>query len=159
MNNVLTMEWDETDERILNELMANAKIPLRGLAKKIGVSFVTVMNRIKRLEKAGIITGYSARINYALLNYNVHALIEVRIVKGKFFDLERKLAAFPEIYAVYDTTGDFDATILGWFQSTRALDNCIKKMQTLDYVERTLTKIILNTIKEGQVRLHTPNKG
>src|SRR3989338_6356870 len=110
------MDIDHTDERIINELSVNAKMPLRELSKKLQVSFVTVMNRIKRLEKAGIITGYSARINYALLNYNVHALIEVRIAKGKFFDLERKLAAFPEIYAVYDTTGDFDATILGWFQ-------------------------------------------
>ncbi len=147
------MKIDATDERIINELIANAKISLRELAKRMEVSFVTVMNRIRRLEKEGIILGYSARINYELLGYDVRALIEVRISKGKFLDLEKKMASFPEIYVVYDTTGDFDAVLVGLFRSTRSLDAFVKKIQTIEYVERTNTKIILNTIKESQMRV------
>ncbi|MBI5391320.1 Lrp/AsnC family transcriptional regulator [Candidatus Woesearchaeota archaeon] len=143
---------DACDEEILNELTLNAKISLRDLAKKVRVSFVTVMNRIKKMEGLGIIKKYVPLIDYRALGYDTHVIIEVRISKGKLLELERKLASFPSVYAVFDTTGDFDATLLGRFESTRSLDSFVKKIQTLDFVERTNTKLILNTIKEDVPR-------
>ena len=147
------MKLDACDERILNELMTHAKVPLRDLAKKVKVSFVTVMNRIKRMEKEGIIKRYTAIVDYDSLGFGIHVLIDVRISKGKLFELETKLAAFPNVYTVFDTTGDFDATILARFDSTRSLDAFVKKIQTFDFVERTNTILVLNTIKEGQAEM------
>lgn len=144
---------DEIDEKIIDELIENAKIPLRELSQKVGISFVTVMNRIKKLEKEGVIKGYSAKIDYEKLGYNVHTLVEIRISKGKLFELEKKIAKHPNVYSVYDTTGEFDATVVGSFKSTRAMDEFIKKIQTFDFVERTNTKLILNIIKEGQIKV------
>lgn len=147
------MKIDEIDEKIINDLVENAKIPLRKLAQKVGISFVTVMNRIKKLEKEGVIKGYTTKIDYDKLGYNVHMLVEIRISKGKLFELEKKIAKQPNVYCVYDTTGEFDATIVGKFKSTRAMDTFIKKIQTFDFVERTNTKLILNVIKEEQIRI------
>lgn len=147
------MKIDKLDEKIINELTSNAKIPLRKLAAKLKVSFVTVMNRIKKLEKEGIIEKYSAKINYEKLGYGIHVLIDIRIEKGKLIELEKKIAHHPNIYLVYDTTGGFDSTVIGLFKSTRAMDSFLKKIQTYDFVVRTNTKLILNTIKEEQIKL------
>jgi len=147
------MKIDKLDEKIINELTENGKIPLRKLAGKLKVSFVTVMNRIKHLEKEGVIEKYIAKINYEKLGYDVHVLIDVRIAKGKLFELEKKIAHHPNIYLVYDTTGGFDCTVIGLFKSTRIMDNFLKKIQTYDFVERTNTKLILNTIKEEQIKI------
>jgi len=151
--NTDSVKIDRHDEKIINELIDNAKTPLRKLASKLKISFVTVMNRIKRLEKEGVIQKYSAKIDYSKLGFEIPVIIEVRISKGKLFELEKKMASSPNIYAVYDTTGEFDATIIGRFRTTRAMDNFLKKIQTYDFVERTSTKLILNTIKENQIRL------
>lgn len=147
------MEIDEYDQKILNELSENAKIPLRALAGKLNISFVTVMNRIKRLEKAGVIKGHMTLIDFEKLGYDTHVLIEIKISKGKLFELEKKIARSPNVCSVYDTTGEFDATVFAKFRSTRAMDAFLKKIQTFDFVERTNTKLVLNVIKEGQMQL------
>ena len=151
--NKMTIKIDKKDELIINELIQNAKIPLRKLATKLDVSFVTVMNRTKRLENAGIIRGYSANIDYSKLGYDIHVIIEVRIAEGKLLELEKKIAQSKNIYAVYDATGEFDATIIGRFTSTRTMDSFVKKICALDFVDRTNTKLVLNTIKEDNMLL------
>jgi DNA-binding Lrp family transcriptional regulator len=147
------MQTDSLDEKILNELAANSKATLRSLAGKLGVSFVTVMNRVKRLEKEGIIEGYSARINFEKLGYGTHVIVDVRISKGKLFELEKRIALIKNVYAVYDTTGESDALVIGKFKTTRSMDEFLKKVQAFDFVERTNTKLVLHTIKEDQIRL------
>ena len=153
MNKDGTIELDDTDQKILNELLVNATAPLRKIASTLRVSFVTVMKRIKRMEEEGVILGYTPRINYETLGYGVNVQIEVRISKGKLIELEKKIAKSPNVSAVYDTTGDFDATIIAKFRTTRGMDNFLKHIQTFDFVERTNTKLILNTIKEEQIRV------
>ncbi|MDO8480718.1 MAG: Lrp/AsnC family transcriptional regulator, partial [Nanoarchaeota archaeon] len=83
---VNTYALDNTDEKILNELLLDAKLPLRELAKRCGTSFVTVMNRTKKMEKNGIIQKYTCKIGYEKLGYDVAVLIELRIAKGKLFE-------------------------------------------------------------------------
>jgi Lrp/AsnC family transcriptional regulator for asnA, asnC and gidA len=147
------MKIDKIDEKIINEMIENAKSSLREIATKTKTSFVTVMNRIKRLEKEGVIEKYTAKINYRELGYGVNVLIEVRIAKGKLFELEKKIASSQNVYAVYDTTGEYDATILAKFKNTKQLDEFVKKLQTFEFIERTNTKLMLNIIKEAQIKI------
>jgi len=149
----MTLKIDSIDERIVNELSKDSKMTLRRLAKKLGISAVTAMNRIKALEKEGIIRNYTIKVDYEKLGYGTHVIIEVKISKGKLFDLEKKIANSPNVYAVYDSTGQFDATVIGRFKSTRAMDAFLKKIQTFDFVEGTHTKLVLNTIKEENIKL------
>jgi len=144
---------DKTDEKVINELLANAKKPLRDIAKKLRVSFVTVMNRIKKLEKEKIIKGYTAKVDYEKLGYQINVIIEIQISQGKLFELERKIASYSFVHAVYDVTGDYDAIVFARFKTTRAMDNFLKKIQTLDFVKKTNTKLVLNTIKENQEKV------
>lgn len=61
------MKIDSMDRKIINELVLNSKISLRKLATMLNVSFVTVMNRIKKLEKSGVISGYSVNVDFEKL--------------------------------------------------------------------------------------------
>jgi len=142
------LEIDERDRKIINSLLEDSRLSYRQIAKKIGVSVATVMNRINNLEKNKIIKNYTTIVDYEKIGYDIEVIFEVRISKGKLFEVEEKIATNPNVFAVYDITGEFDAAILARFQSRRQMDAFLKKMQTYPFIERTLTKVILNTIKE-----------
>ncbi|MEM2917116.1 MAG: winged helix-turn-helix transcriptional regulator, partial [Candidatus Bathyarchaeia archaeon] len=86
------MSLDETDVKILKTLLLNARLSNRQIAKKIGVSVGTVLSRIKLLEKAGIIKGYSAIIDHEKLGYELTVLTEITVSKGKLLDMEMEIA-------------------------------------------------------------------
>ena len=145
------MELDETDKGILNVLADNSRLSLRQIAEKVKVSVATVMHRLDKLEKEGIIKNYTSRVNYEKIGYDIEVLIEIRISKGRLLDVERKIATHPNVFAIYDITGAFDAAILARFKTRRLMDNFLKKIQTYEFVERTETKLVLKTIKESNI--------
>jgi Lrp/AsnC family transcriptional regulator for asnA, asnC and gidA len=138
---------DEIDKKIINELSANSKITLRELSKKLKVSFVTVMNRIKKLENEGVIEGYTAKINHNKLGYDINVVIDVRIPHGRFDEFEKELMNHPCIYRAYDVTGEFDAVVLARFKNTKKLTDFLEEFQKLPCVEKTNTKLILYNLK------------
>ena len=146
-------ELDATDKKILNVLSKEAKLSFREVAKQAGISPATVMNRVRLLEQEGIIKRYSASINYEKAGYDVGVVIHVRVSKGRLMDVEKKIASDPHVVSLYDITGHFDAIVVAYFKNRRALDNFLKKIQTFDFVERTETVLILNTIKEGNAEI------
>lgn len=145
------MRLEEKDKKILNILVENSRLSLRQIAKKANISVATVMHHIKKLEKERIIKNYTTKFDYEKVGYDVEVMIEIRISKGKLFEVERKIAMNPNVFAVYDITGAFDAVVLARFPTRRLMDNFLKKLQTYEFVERTETKLILNTIKEENI--------
>jgi len=145
------MELDNVDKEIINTLITDSTLSYREIAKKVKVSVATVMNRVNKLKKEGIIKRYTTIIDYEKIGFDVEVLVEIRISKGKLFQVEKEIATHKNVFAVYDLTGDFDAAILARFKNRRQMDNFLKKIQTYDFVERTNTRLILNTIKEKQI--------
>lgn len=147
------MELDKTDWALLSALQEDARLSLRKLAQKIGISTATVLNRLQKLEKNGVIRGYSVLLDTEKLGFDLVALIELRISKGKLFEVEKKIASLAGVCGVYDVTGGFDCVLLAKFKNRKSLDYFVKKVQTFDFVERTETKIVLNTIKEEALKI------
>ena len=145
------MKPDDVDKKIINALIVDSKLSYRDIGKQVKVSVATAMNRVKRLEKESVIKRYTTIIDYDRIGYDVEVLIEVRISKGKLFKVEKEIAHHPNVFGVYDITGDFDASILARFKNRKGMDAFLKKIQTYDFVERTNTRIILNTIKEKEI--------
>lgn len=145
------MEPDKIDKGIINTLISDSTLSYREIAKRVKVSTATVMNRVNRLKKEGIIERFTTIMDYDKIGFDFEVLIEIRISKGKLFQVEKEIAHHPNVFAVYDLTGDFDAAILARFRNRRQMDNFLKKVQTYDFVERTNTRLILNTIKEKQI--------
>ncbi len=152
------MEFDETDYSILNALVEDARLSSRSIAQRVGVSPATVMARLKRLEVEKVVRGYSARLDYEKLGYDVDVIIELSISKGKLFALEKKLASEECVQAVYDVTGESDALVVARFKSRRAMDKFLKHIQTYDFVENTNTKLVLNTIKDEALKISLGTK-
>lgn len=146
------MDLDPLDKDILDLLSEDSRLSYRQIAKKLGVSAATIMNRVNILNK-NIIKKYTAILDYEQLGYDFEVIIEVRIAKGKLIEVEKEIANNPNIFAVYDVTGDYDAMILARFSSRRKMDAFLKKLQTYDFVERTHTRMILQTIREKQVKV------
>jgi len=143
---------DKTDKDILAILLDRANLSYRKIARKLQISPVTVMNRVQKLEKE-VIRKYTLQLNYERLGFDLSAVINVRVQKGKLFEVEKQIARHPHVQAVYDITGDFDVLVLAKFRTRRELDAFVKRIQALEHVERTETNIVLNTIKEESVRL------
>ena len=142
---------DSRDHAILNVLLQNSRLSFREIAKRVKVSVATVLHRVRVLEKVKVISGYSVRLNYELLGFDVQAVVELRVSSGKLFEVEHKIARHPGVMALYDVTGDFDAILICKFRSRKTLDAFVKKIQQYDFVERTNTKLILNVIKEEPI--------
>jgi DNA-binding Lrp family transcriptional regulator len=138
------------DDKILNVLLENSRLSYRQIAKKLKTSVATIMNHVNKLEESKIIKRYTADIDFYKIGYDIKVIIQLRISKCKLFEVEKKIGKNPSVFAVYDITGDYDAILLCRFKTRNSLDKFLKEIQTYDFVERTHTSFILNTIKEEQ---------
>ena len=141
-------ELDELDRSILRELLVNSKRSFRELARRLGVAVTTVINRVQRLEDRGIITGYTLRVDYEKLGYELTVLTEITVSKGKLLEMEKDIAKMPQVCAVYDVTGLTDAVVIAKFRNRKDLSDFTKRLLSMPFIERTNTHVVLTTVKE-----------
>ncbi len=141
-------EIDSLDELILKELSLDSRQSLRQLAKKLGVAITTAGNRVEKLKSNGIIKSFTVEIDYEKLGYNLTAVIDATIAPGKALELEGALAKAENAFAVYDVTGNVDSVIIAKFKGRKELSKFIEGSLSMENIERTNTRIVLNTIKE-----------
>lgn len=142
------MPIDEIDKKILSEYLNNAKFSFREVASKIGVAVGTVLSRTRKMEKEGLIKGYSAILDHEKLGYELTVVTEITVSKGKLLDMEKEVAKFPNICAVYDVTGLTDAIVIAKFRNREELSKFTKTILAMPFIERTNTHIVLTTVKE-----------
>ncbi|MBI5624380.1 MAG: Lrp/AsnC family transcriptional regulator [Elusimicrobia bacterium] len=138
----------ETERLLLQELVRDARASYRELAKKLGVSTGTVIAKVRELEEAGVIRGYSAVLDHEKLGYALAVVMEITVSKGKLVEMEKHIAGRPEVLAVYDVTGQTDAVVLAKFKSRDELSKFTKSILALPFVERTNTHFVLSIMKE-----------
>ncbi len=139
---------DEIDEKILKSLLVDGRLSARKLSLKLGVSTVTILSRIKKLRKSGVIVGYSVRLNHEMMGYNLSAVIEVVAKKDRLIKIEETIARIENVCAVYDITGSADITVIAKFRNRVDLSRFIKNLASIDGVENTITHVVLGTTKE-----------
>lgn len=144
----IVMVLNETDMKILQVLLEDARFSSRQVAKKVGVSVGTVLSRIKRMEENGIIKGYSVIMNHERLGYELTVVMEVTVSKGRLIEMENEIAKIPNVCSVYDVTGLTDAFIIAKFKTREELGKFTKRLLALPYIERTNTHVVLTTVKE-----------
>lgn len=139
---------DEVDVKLLECLKDNARLSIRELAKRVGRSPSVVYSRIKRLERTGVIRGYTALIDYRSLGYEVCALTLLQVEGEHITDVEKLLAKEPNVRAVFDITGEYDVAILTVFGSVSELDAFIKRILKVPYIKRSVTNLVLRVVKD-----------
>ena len=107
-------ELDKTDRKILRILQKNARIAMTELAEKVGLSTTPVTERVRRLERDTIITGYHAHVNPHAVGLSLLVFVEIKLrsKSGNIFeDFRREVAKIPQIMECHLVSGEYDYLI------------------------------------------------
>lgn len=140
---------EETDLQIMRALQKSARSSFRDIARKLNLAVGTIQSRMKKMEESKIIKGFEVTLDYSKLGYGLTALILLQ-ARGKHLkDVETKLSRYNNVCVVYDITGDFDIALIAKFPASHDMDHFIKEVLAFDFVERAVTSIVLNSVKEN----------
>jgi Lrp/AsnC family transcriptional regulator, leucine-responsive regulatory protein len=100
------MKIDETDRRIIGELIRDGRVPLAALGRRVNLSPPAVAERLKRLEAAGVITGYQAELDPRKLGYPLTAIVRVKPAPGQLARIPELAAEIPQVSECHRITGE-----------------------------------------------------
>ena len=139
---------DELDKKIIRSLNENARKSFRDVAKDVGTSVTAVIHRVKKFEESGVIKGYIPVVDAGSFGMELMAVIALRISQGKLLETQKNIAIDTRVMAVYDITGEWDSMVIGRFRDRQDLNDFIKNLLSQKNVDRSVTHIVLNVVKE-----------
>ncbi len=150
---------DEKDKHILEVLCDNARLSTKQIAKKTNIPITTVFNRIKNLEKNGIIKGYTCTLDGKKLGRGVSAHLLININFDKLSkkmmneeDLANKLLRIPGIDSVDTMSGEADMIIKVSVEDIDKLNELLtKKLRGFEEIVNVKTFIILKSFSPGRL--------
>jgi Lrp/AsnC family transcriptional regulator for asnA, asnC and gidA len=150
-----TYELDDTDRRILNLLMQDAKLPYSEIARQLHVSGGTIHVRMTRLEELGVVRGATLDLDLQKVGYGIQAFLGIFLLKSSFCDsVIAQLRGIPEVISVHFTTGSYNLFARIACRDTQHLRNVLHdRVQQIEGVERTETLISLEEVFSRSVQL------
>lgn len=139
----MNTEIDAYDARILAELQADARLTMAELGRRVHLSQPAVSERVRKLEAAGVITGYRATVSPAALGYGIRAVIRVGRVDCD--GVLKLIADLPEVLRAHNVTGEDNWILEIAVKDVAHLDDVVSRLCTL---AETSTAIILKTPRE-----------
>lgn len=97
---------DDIDRAIVSALAEDARLSLKVLSARVGLTSPSTAERLKRLEERGVIQGYGARVNLSALGYTLQALVRVRPLPGLLQKVDKYIQAMPECIESDKVTGE-----------------------------------------------------
>ncbi|MDF7813354.1 MULTISPECIES: AsnC family transcriptional regulator [Hymenobacter] len=148
-------ELDDTDRKILDLLMQDAKMPYTEIARKVHVSGGTVHVRMARLEELGIVKGATLQIDYQKLGYGVNAFLGIYLLKSSVYgSVAEQLREIPEVVSIHFTTGAYGIFARIVCRDTQHLRDVLHdRMQLIEGIERTETLISLEETLNRPIQL------
>jgi Lrp/AsnC family leucine-responsive transcriptional regulator len=142
---------DDIDYRLVDLLQRDGRATQLELAREVKVSQPAVAERIRKLEQAGVITGYAAQVAPGRLGIDITAFIGVNIEHPKYFaDFAEIVQRMPEVLECHRVAGPESYILKVRAANTQGLDQLlVETLRTIAGVTRTQTTIVLSSIKEG----------
>jgi Lrp/AsnC family leucine-responsive transcriptional regulator len=146
-------ELDRIDIKILTVLQENARIPITELAERVGLSVTPCGERVKNLEKEGVILGYHARLDPQAMGLGLLVFVELKLstksgaIFGKF---KQEILKLPSVLECHLVSGDFDYLIkarIAQMADYRHLLGDI--LLTLPGAQESRSYIVMEEVKEG----------
>ena len=144
------MTYENLDEKLINALLDDGRASLRSLAEKLDVSVTTVSNHLSDLEERGVIKGYTPKVDYDELGYDVTAVIQLKVEGSALPDITERLQGHKQMISVYEVTGDHDVIAIGKFRDTDAMNDQIKELLVDPDIKESNTSVVLNTVLENE---------
>lgn len=139
------MTINKKDAQIIALLQKNARMPVAQIARKIDVSRTAAKARLDKLERSGIITGYSVRLSDKFLQGRVQAMVMIKSPPLKREAIEKALLKMHYLQSLNSISGVFDLVAVVSAQTVSELDEYIDKIGQLKGVEDTMSSVILST--------------
>jgi DNA-binding Lrp family transcriptional regulator len=133
------------DEALLSILRENARLSTADIARRLGLSRTTVQSRIERLEREGVIAGYTVRTGDDYARGRVRAHILVTVLPKQMPAVVQALHAMPEIRSLHSVAGEHDLVAMGVVPTVGDMDELTDRIGAVEGVERTTSSVILST--------------
>ena len=132
------------DQQLLSVLRENARASIAEIARRLKLSRTTVQSRIERLERLGVIGGYTVRVHDAAEHGHIRAHIMITVLPKQMASVVEALHAMPAVRALHSVSGAFDLVALGVVPSVGEMDELTDRIGAIDGVERTTSAIVLS---------------
>lgn len=142
-------ELDAIDLQILAMLQEHCKVSLARVGEQVGLSAPSVIERIKKLEDSGVITGYHAAVDARRLGKDVTAFIGVSINHPRRLgQFEKIVESLDDVLECHHVTGQHALLLKVKTHNTSSLEQLISRIRSIEGVERTETMVVLSTHTE-----------
>jgi DNA-binding Lrp family transcriptional regulator len=145
MTTIISETLDSTDRQLLALLREDGRAPTARLGRRLGLSRTTVQSRIERLQKRGVIAGFTVREGEAHERGQILAHVQITALPKLAAGIEAALRRLPEVRKLYTISGVYDLIAIVVTDSVGAMDALLDRIGALDGVDRTLSSIILST--------------
>lgn len=134
---------DALDRELLALLQVNARESAANLARKLGTARTTVLSRLARLEREGVIAGYTVRLAQDVLNQGLQAFVGLTVQPKAGRGIESRLERMPEVRQLCAVSGEFDYVLLLRAESAVRLNALLDEIRNLEGVLKTTTSVAL----------------
>lgn len=135
---------DSTDRHLLSLLRRNARTPTASLARQLGIARTTVVDRIARLEREGVVAGYGVRLGQRLVKAGVLAFSGLSVNAKKVESVIEALGRLPEVHEVSAVSGQYDYFALLRCETHEQLDRVLDHIGKMDGILNTTTSVVLS---------------
>ena len=139
------MKTPDKDEVLINLLRENGRISVSEIARRMAASRTAVQMRLQKLERNGVIEGYTVRLSPAYLKKQMRALVMIKFPPGKRKEIEAALADMSQLTSLYSISGVFDMAAIVTAPTMDVLDRLIDEIGCIRGIDETLSSIILST--------------
>jgi DNA-binding Lrp family transcriptional regulator len=143
----MSLGLDDIDRELIALLRDNARTPVVALAKQLRVARGTVQNRLARLEREGVIVGYTVRLRPAAEAQRIRALMSVAIDGDPSNEVLRALRGHPNVVALHSTNGRWDLVAELRADTLEAFDRVLNSVRQIPGIANTETSLLLSTYK------------
>ncbi|HEU5107067.1 MAG TPA: Lrp/AsnC family transcriptional regulator [Micromonosporaceae bacterium] len=143
------MRVDTIDQRIIAQLVANARSSYAEIGKVVGLSAPAVKRRVDRLLDTGVLRGFTAVVNPEALGWGTEAFVEVHCRGNVSPDrIRARLEPLPEVIAAYTVSGSADAVVHLRAANIHHLEDALEHLRAVDMIDRTESTVVLSTLLE-----------
>ncbi len=134
---------DKLDRKIISSLLSNARESIANLSRNVGLSRTAVAERIHRLEKTGVIKGYTAQIRVENNGNNASCYLIILCEKGKKTDVIAFLKEIPEVRSTSVVGGEYDILALLEASNLQSIHHLANEIEGFSGIKSVQTKVIL----------------
>ena len=151
------MKLDKFDFAILRELQRDARMSLQEISQAVGLTSSPCWARIKRMEDAGVIEGYSVRVNPALVGLPDTVIVQVTLDSHSdeaLFEFGRALEQIPEVLEAFLVSGDYDYYVRIAVADTRDYERLLReRLYKIPGIRHSKSSFVLRQLKQSQLPL------